>query len=345
MRTVLSALVCLSIIVVAPISIVSCNKPKLFKTIATEKKVGNLSKMDYDGKYYWFGSLFGGSSFKYDLKKNRFYEFDFNRGNVLEGVFDIEIVNKQPWFGLCTFGIAIFDYQINGFRYQNMDDGLAGYNNRGEKYSKVKALTYDEFGKKVWAGTIYSGLSYYDLEKNKWFLVTEPMLKDASIISIAVNKDIVAVGTNNGLVYLDRDKNQWYSCEDTLYKTWFNYVFIDNKLIFSCLNFRDEEQERDFGKVVSYNLDTKKFEVILEVDEGADALVKYDKYLVLCSNRGLTFYNLDTKKVKYIDESYGLVSNWANYAYFDGDDLWVLTQHGISKGKIKDILRELKDID
>lgn len=343
MRTALSILVCVSIIV-APISIVSCNKPKLFKMIATEKEVGNLSKMNYDGKYYWFGSLLG-SSFKYDLKKNRFYEFDFNRGNVLEGVFDIEIVNKQPWFGLCSFGIAIFDYQINGFRYQNMDDGLTGYINRGGKYSKVKALTYDEFGKKVWAGTIYSGLSYYDLEKNKWFLVTEPLLQDASIISIAVNEDIVAVGTGKGLVYLDRKKNQWYFCGDTSDKTRFNYVLIDNKSIISCLNFRDEEQERNFGKVVSYNLETKKFEILLEIDAGSNALVKYDKYLVLCSKLGLTFYNLDTKKVKYIDESYGLVSNWANYAYFDGDDLWVLTQYGISKGKIKDILRELKDID
>jgi hypothetical protein len=74
-------------------------------------------------------------------------------------------------------------------------------------------------------------------------------------------------------------------------------------------------------------------------------MVKYNQYLIFCTERGVTFYNRKNQKMKTFDKSYGLIHNWTNSAYIIGDDLWVLTQYGISKAKMSDILKELKDIE
>jgi hypothetical protein len=111
------------------------------------------------------------------------------------------------------------------------------------------------------------------------------------------------------------------------------------------MHFNNEKEGINYGKVVQYDLESQKFKTILEMDDAINDIKKFKDYLILCFDYGLTFYNLKTNKVKSIGQSYGLISDWANYVYLDGDDIWVLTQKGISKAKIKDVLNELKDID
>jgi hypothetical protein len=319
-------------------------KPRIFKTIAKENQVGNLSVMNYDGQYYWFASILG-SSFQYNIKNNKFKRFDFNHGNLIQSVFDVEIVNSEPWFGLTNFGIAVYDYKMNDFRYYTMDDGLTGYIINQQKYSKITSIVYDKYNNVVWAGAVRAGLSYYDLEKKKWFIIDDPIVRNITVNSIVVDKDIVGVGAESGFYYLNRNSNQWYFCGNIKGQIDYNDLIIDNKSIFGVVTFNNEETSRGYGEIVCYDLESKKFETIMKMDNDISDIKKVKDYLVICSNHGLTFYNLLTKKVKSIGQSYGLLSDWANYVYLDGDDIWVLTQKGISKAKIKDVLNELKDID
>jgi hypothetical protein len=319
-------------------------KPRIFKTVAKENQVGNLSVMKYDGQYYWFASLLG-SSFQYDIKNNKFQRFDFNHGNLIQSVFDIEIVNNEPWFGLTNFGIAVYDYKNNGFRYYTMDDGLTGYIINEKKYSKITSIVYDKYSNVVWAGAVRAGLSYYDLEKKKWFIIDDPIVKNITVNSIVVDKGFVGVGAENGLFYLDRNNNQWFFCGKMQGQIDFNDLIVQNRSIIGVMHFNNEKEGINYGKVVQYDLESQKFKTILEMDDAINDIKKFKDYLILCFDYGLTFYNLKTNKVKSIGQSYGLISDWANYVYLDGDDIWVLTQKGISKAKIKDVLNELKDID
>jgi streptogramin lyase len=95
--------ICLSLLVLLiPTYGSSIGKSSLFNTFANENQSGNLSVMNFDGKFYWFGAQFGGNSLRYDPANHQFYKFNFNRGNTVEGVSSIEIVNDQVWFGLYT---------------------------------------------------------------------------------------------------------------------------------------------------------------------------------------------------------------------------------------------------
>jgi ligand-binding sensor domain-containing protein len=67
--------------------------------------------------------------------------------------------------------------------------------------SKVTAIVPDKYDQKVWIGTVYAGLSYYDLLKKKWFVVSDPIVKNIDVSSIAITQDVIAIGADQGLFF------------------------------------------------------------------------------------------------------------------------------------------------
>ncbi|MGE5606088.1 MAG: hypothetical protein ACM3YE_10385 [Bacteroidota bacterium] len=332
-------LLCLGIIFV-PCSIAIEGKPKLFSTFADKKQVGSLGAMVYDGKYYWFSGSFS-PTLQYDPIKKKFIKIDFGKPPQVEFVMCMENVNGQIWIGLHTKGIAVYDKKTNKFKYYNMDNGLPGFiDNYGKKYCKVSALAYDSVEKKVWAGVKDSGLAYFDLAKNQWYKINESIIKDKDIYSIAVTKDIIAFGTDQGLIYLNKQSNKWEQFNNLPENQGLTFLNIEQKTIFFVV------RQGYTSFIARYNIDTHKYEIILKPEYNV-GIKRFDKYLVITSDDGdgITFYNLSTKKSKTFNESHGLVSNWVNDVYFLDEDIWALTQEGISKAKIKDVMKELVEIN
>lgn len=332
-------LLCLGIVFV-PCSIAIEGKPKLFSTFADKKQVGSLGKMVYDGKYYWFSGSFS-STLQYDPIKKKFYKIDFGKPPQIEFVMCMENVNNQVWIGLHTKGVAVFDKKINKFKYYNMDDGLPGdIDSYGGKYCKVAALAYDQLEKKVWAGVIDSGVAYFDLLRNKWFKINESIIKDRDIHSIVVGKDTIAFGTDQGLVYLNKRTQKWYQFNDLPENQGIYALNLDQDVIYFVV------RQGYTSFVAKYNIYNQKYEVILKPEYNV-SIKRFDNYLVITSDNGdgITFYNLSTKKSKVFNKTHGLVSDWVNDVYFLGEDIWALTQEGISKGKIKDVMKELAEIN
>lgn len=312
---------------------------KLFTSFTIEAQQKNFYIMNKDSRFYWFGGMLGSSSLRYDSVSGEFYEFDFNRGNTVESVSSIEIINDQVWFGLTTFGIAIYDFKKRDFIFYGSNNGLNYYTyTDGEKYSKVTSIAFDEYTNRVWVGLIRAGLSYYD-GKNKWGKVDDPLIRGISVYSIDTNESIVAVAGDKGLYYLDKKREKWNLGGNISDNTKFYQVFIDNDSIICNATTNNK------GQVLVYKIDEKRFNIVFEWKAPIDRLQKFKNYLVLASRYGVTFYNLDTKMYKTFNTSYGLPTNWVNYIYFDKEDMWVLTQKGICRAKIKDVLKELEDIN
>ena len=316
----------------------SCN-PKLFETFATKNQVGSgLGMMVNDGKNYWFSSHWG-PVLRYDPIEKKYFKYSFNKGPNIEGIMTMELVTGQVWIGLHTLGIAVYNPEKDNFSFYNMDHGLAGKRSDGEKISKVTAIAPDYLDNKIWAGTIYSGLSYYDLVKKKWFTVKDRLVKNIDVDSIAVNESYIALTADQGVYLLNKKTNKWLFCGDISDRIKLDDIIItDDTLIFKVLKRRE-------GTIIEYNINSQKFSTILEWDEGISELKKYKNYLIICSDKGLSFYNLSTKKIKTFNTKHGLIGNVVNAVYIEGDNIWVLTEEGISKAKIVNVLKELEEIN
>jgi hypothetical protein len=135
---------------------------------------------------------------------------------------------------------------------------------------------------------------------------------------------------------LDKKSNKWYKFNNLPENHGLYDVIIkDKSLIFTIRQGRQ-------SSIAQYDIDTKQFHVILKMNTNG-VLKKYDNYLIFCSDDGIFFSNLITKKTKILTTANGLVSNLVNDVYFEGQDMWVLTQEGISKAKIADVLKVLEE--
>lgn len=320
----------------------SSTMPKLFHTFADNNEVGSLSLMACDENNYWFSSAWG-TFIRYDLQEKTFYRQVFPQGSQIESVMSMELVDNKVWFGLYTLGIAIYNPLLNDFEFYNVDNGLAGFISGKDTYNKVTAMAYDKYSQRVWAGSVRTEISVYDLQKKKWYIIEEPMLNDIDVSSIAVNESyvVVAASGRRGVYYLDKTINEWHFCGEPPFTTGpvglLTDIFIeDNKFIFMV---------SDQKSIVQYDIDTGSYSIMFEWEGLLEGMIKYDDYLILSSDKGVTFYNRNTKKHKTFTKAYGLVSNYVNSVYIDGDDMWVLTREGISKGNMQDVLRELAEIN
>ena len=320
-------------------------RPKLFYTVANKRQVGNVDLMVNDGRFYWISSAWG-SFFKYDPKKGNFTRKIFKGGANIEGVMSMEVVEGRVWVGLFTLGVGMYNSETDDFTYYNQKDGIASYKAGNKDICRITAIAYDKHTNKVWLGSLKdAGVTVYNMVTKKWTILDDPAFKSLDVSSIAVSKEyvVIAASGRKGVYYLDKIKNEWNYCGELPFATGvvgrLTDLYIDEKFItFLVIDQRS---------VVQYNIDTKQYSIFYRFEENIkpQGMTKYKDYLIFSTNHGVIFYNIKNKKMKAFNRAYGLVSNWTNSVYIEGDDMWVLTQEGISKAKIQDVLKELTEID
>ena len=321
-------------------------QPKIFRTFATKKEVGWVGIMGYDGSNYWFRSSYG--LLRYDPGQKKYFSYDFgeridNIGYRPEPVMCMSRVKDQMWFGLHTKGMAVYNAEQDNFVYYGIDDGIPYYQVGNDKYSKVTAISYDEHTDKVWIGTIRGGLAVYNRRTKVCHSLAEPKLKGINVSGIVItDKNVIIAGEQIIYVY-DKINNIWEYHDVLDKKSEIRDIikFDNDSIALSVRNFDDKST----GNVGVFSLNSRELSILPNWNIWVDDIETIDNYLILAWDHGISFYNIETKKIKTFNTWHGLISRWVNDVFINGDDIWVTTQDGISIGKVQDVLKALKEID
>lgn len=317
--------------------------PKLFYTVANRKQVGSLSLMINDGHYYWFSSYWG-SFFQYDPMKDVFILKKFSGSSQVEVVMSMKLIEGRVWLGLYTLGVAIYNPETNDFEYYDMDDGIAGKVVGNDRYCKITSIAYDKHTKMVWLGSVGTEITVYDTLKKKWVILDESTIKNIDVSSIAISDKyvVIAASGRRGVYYLDKSNNTWHHCGESPFNSGVIGGLNDVSVVGNKIRFLVNRQKA----VVEYDIDKKQYTIVYQFgkDTVPESMTEYGDYWIFSTSKGIIFYNVKNKKTKVFNKSHGLVDYWINRVYIEGEEMWVLTQSGISKAKMADVLNELKDI-
>lgn len=312
--------------------------PGLFSDNKEFNQIHNIDTMNYDGRYYWFCSIWG-RLVRFDPSTRKLEEYNFNNGDGIEGIFCLSIVDQQLWAGLTSRGIAVYHPEVNQFAFYDMTNGLPGYTVEEDRYNKVTAITYDQYANLVWVGSIGAGVSYFDLKSQKWFTIKESLAKKLDVTAINVSENYVSVVANQGIYLLDKKDWQWQSVGTYPDNTGFrSAVLVDKTLYFTV-------RQHDHCLLAKYDFASGKISGVLSWETTYSCLTKVHQFLAFCSSKGLTFINPKNLKTKTFTEGDGLINKSVDTIYLDDTYLWVISQYGINQAKIKDVLKELEEIN
>lgn len=336
----------------------------LFHLLTDESNFKRLESMIFDGRYYWFAGRWNGL-YRYDQVQRKVRKYGF------EGADCLAVYEGQLWLR-DSQGVLSYNSHTEKFNFFNKDAGIPTILNfRDEYVISISAIVADKFWSKIWVGTLYSGLCYYDIENNEWKRIIDPMVKDIDVDSISVNDKILAVATEHQLFYYDKQNQKWYStglymAEDVK----IHLLDIEQDSIIFRLEYFGHGKV-DKCRVISFDTRMKHFKKIYEVDERVDCMVKHQDYLVFSSFCGLSFYHRPTKKTFRFDRTcfsakatigYTLITYDSEFEkksekkivagdgfcapdeiYIINNELWGLAREGVFKADLNEVLASVRN--
>ena len=161
-----------------------------------------------DGKYVWVGTRIGAS--RYDKSRDTWVTFTKEDGLASDAVSSIAVEDSRVWFGSDN-GVSMYDKNSHDWTILTTSDGLSS--------NRITCIASD--GDSILFGTFDAGVSKYNrktkssvnevnIKTKKWEIYTKKDgLAHNSVLSVAVDGNLVWFGTSRGLSRYNKTTGDW----------------------------------------------------------------------------------------------------------------------------------------
>lgn len=300
-----------------------------------------------------------------------------------EMVYAVTVQGDDLWFGTYGGGATLYNrakktwkaYTTKGEPTEPKDDGNSLKWKNLLSYNHVSVIVPDR--DRIWFGTYFygyggGGISYYQPQRKpswKTFNTNNSVAK--KIVSMAVDGDLVWVGSEKGLSFLDKKMEQWkgfYSTQKGLSGNFVNALLIDSDLIWAGTNggiSRFDKVKKSWktysaaegltdgeikalakvgnhiwagevaGNLFEYDPRSDRWKRIEPTDPlkngGISSIAAVKGRAFICRDNGVSVYDPSTGQWESFNTSDGLVSNNVLSVGEEQNGVWFGTDKGASK--------------
>jgi hypothetical protein len=311
-----------------------------------------------------------------------FHQITTKDGLSSEMISAVAVQGEEVWFGAYAGGATLYDRSKNFFKTyttkgepQEKDDGVSIKWKNHPAYNHVSVILPDR--DRLWFGTYFygfggGGISYYNpKKKNPWrpFTTNKDLAK--KIVALAVDGDILWVGSEKGLSALDKKTEKWksfYSAKDGLAGNFVNALLVQSNFLWAGTNagitrlhksqntwktYAQKEGLVDLeiksltmvgekiwagsskGTLYEYDPASDRWKKIEPTDPlkngGINSLAVIQGKVFVCRDNGVSVYGISQGEWDSITSADGLLSNTVFCAAEDKDGVWFGTDQGASR--------------
>jgi ligand-binding sensor domain-containing protein len=344
-------------------------------------------------KRFWplFGSLFALCVFamvsKVDASPIKrplsFQSFTQKQGLSSDMVFAVTAQEEAVWFGTYAGGATLYDkmkkiwkpYTTKGEPPAKADDGNSIKWKNLLPYNHVSVIVPDT--NRVWFGTYFygfggGGVSYYEPYKTpSWKALNTNGDRAKKVVSLAVDGDMLWVGSEKGLSLLDKKTEAWkgfYSAQNGVSGNFVNGILVQPDSTWVATNGgigRFQKSQKSWktyslkeglaeqeiksliqvgkriwaggigGSLIEYDPAADYWKKIEATDSckngGINAMLAGREMVIICRDNGVSLCDLSTGRWESLTGADGLLSNTVFCAAEDKDGIWFGTDKGVSR--------------
>ncbi len=311
-----------------------------------------------------------------------FQHFTQKEGLSSNMILSIGVQGDEIWFGTYEGGATLYDRSKKSFKHfttkgepaLKVDDGESIRWKNHLAYNHVSVITLDT--DRVWFGTYFygfggGGISYYHPKRNPpWKVFNTNEGRAKKINAIAVDGDLLWVGSEKGLSLLDKSTEGWrqfFSTRDGLSGNFVNSILVDSESVWVATNggisrFQKAKKvwknysEREGlseveikalakvgpriwaggagGTLFEFDAPTDRWKRI-DLKEGVrqggiHSITATREKVIVCRDSGVSLLDLPTKQWEVLTAGEGLLSNTVFHAAEDREGIWFGTDKGAS---------------
>jgi ligand-binding sensor domain-containing protein len=311
-----------------------------------------------------------------------FQHLTVKEGLSSEMIFAIVVQGEEIWFGTYAGGTTLYDRSQNTFQVfttkgepPEKDDGVAIKWKNHPAYNDVTVILPDK--DRLWFGTYFygfggGGISYYHSKrKNSWRAFNTNNGVAKKIVSMALDGDILWVGSERGISALDKKTEKWkafYSAKDGLSGNFINALLVQGDFLWAGTNGGMSRLQKSVIKWKNYgqneglaDLEIKALArvggkiwagssrgTLYEYDPPGEGWKRIDPSdslkngaiyclaaiqgkVFVCRDNGVSVYGISQNQWDSLTTADGLLSNNVFCATEDKDGVWFGTDQGASR--------------
>ncbi len=297
-------------------------------------------------------------------------------------VFAIVVKDEEVWFGTYEGGATLYDrakkvfkhYTTKGEPVVKVDDGESIRWKNHLSYNHVSVITLDR--DRIWFGTYFygfggGGISYYHPQKNPpWKAFNTNDGRAKKVNAIAVDDELLWVGSEKGLSLLDKKTESWkqfFSTRDGLSGNFVNSILVEPEHLWIATNggisklqkakriwknYSEKEGLTDVeiktlvkvgqriwaggigGSLFEYDSNSDRWRRLEPTDHlkngGIHSFAIAKEKVVVCRDNGVSLYDLPTRQWEALTTADGLISPNVFSAAEDRNGIWFGTDKGAS---------------
>jgi ligand-binding sensor domain-containing protein len=312
-----------------------------------------------------------------------FQQITPKEGLSSEMVYAIAVQGDQIWFGTYGGGATLHDrakkvwkaYTTKGEPMEKVDDGDSIKWKNLLSYNHVSVILPD--GDRIWFGTYFygfggGGISYYQPGKSPpWKPFNTNNGRAKKVVSMAVDGELVWVGSEKGLSFLDKKTEQWrgfYSSQSGLSGNFVNAILVQPDFVWVGTNggisrlhkgkktWKTYSQKEGLaiieikslvkvgeriwaggidGTLFEYNPASDRWKSMEPTDPlkngGIQSMTVIKERAFLCRDNGVSVCDFSTGHWESLTTTEGLLNNTVFCAAEDKKSIWFGTDKGASR--------------
>jgi ligand-binding sensor domain-containing protein len=299
-----------------------------------------------------------------------------------EMILAIAVQGEEVWFGTYAGGTTLYDQAKKAFKVYTTkgeppekDDGVAIKWKNHPAYNDVTIILPDK--DRLWFGTYFygfggGGISYYNPKrKNPWrpFNTNNGVAK--KIVSLALDGDILWVGSERGISALDKKTEKWkafYAVQHGLAGNFVNALLVEGDALWAGTNggmtrlLKSRNQWKSYGEkegladleikalarvgdkiwagsvrgsLYEYDPAADRWKKIESTDPlksgGINSLAVIQGKVFVCRDNGVSVFEIAQGQWDSLTTADGLPSNSVFCAAEDKDGIWFGTDQGAAR--------------
>ena len=299
-----------------------------------------------------------------------------------EMILAIAVQGEEVWFGTYAGGTTLYDRAKKAFQVYTTkgeppekDDGVAIKWKNHPAYNDVTIILPDK--DRLWFGTYFygfggGGISYYNPKrKNPWrpFNTNNGVAK--KIVSLALDGDILWVGSERGISALDKKTEKWkafYAVQHGLAGNFVNALLVEGDALWAGTNggmtrlLKSRNQWKSYGEkegladleikalarvgdkiwagsvrgsLYEYDPTADRWKKIESTDPlksgGINSLAMIQGKVFVCRDNGVSVFEIAQGQWDSLTTADGLPSNSVFCAAEDKDGIWFGTDQGAAR--------------